>query len=63
MAKSTNRITILGIDPGTIVMGYGLISIENNKPTLIEMGVLKLAKYKDQYKRLLIIHNKVSELV
>ena len=63
MAKSTNRITILGIDPGTIVMGYGLISIENNKPTLIEMGVLKLAKYKDQYKRLLIIHNKVTELV
>jgi crossover junction endodeoxyribonuclease RuvC len=54
---------ILGIDPGTIVMGYGLISIENKKISLLEMGVLKLAKYKDQYKRLLIIHNKVSELV
>ena len=63
MAKSTNRITILGIDPGTIVMGYGLISIENNKPTLIEMGVLKLSAKDDAYQRLEKIHNKVTELI
>jgi crossover junction endodeoxyribonuclease RuvC len=61
---NTNQATvILGIDPGTIVMGYGLISITNKKPKLIEMGVLKLGKYPDPYQRLLIIHNKVTELV
>jgi crossover junction endodeoxyribonuclease RuvC len=55
---------ILGIDPGTVIMGYGIIEVEkNNKPALIEMGVLKLAKYKDPAKRLLLILNKVQELV
>ncbi|HMN33167.1 MAG TPA: crossover junction endodeoxyribonuclease RuvC [Chitinophagaceae bacterium] len=53
---------ILGIDPGTQLMGYGIIHIENNKASLIEMGVLKLAKYHDTNQRLRIIYNKVSEL-
>jgi crossover junction endodeoxyribonuclease RuvC len=63
VAIQVNSNIILGIDPGTIVMGYGLISITNKKPSLIEMGVLKLGKYPDPYQRLLIIHNKVTELV
>lgn len=41
---NTERI-ILGIDPGTNIMGYGLISVKNNKAELINMGVLKLSKY------------------
>ena len=53
---------ILGIDPGTVVLGYGLIKIEGQKISLIEMGVLKLSKYKDANQRLQIIYNKVSEL-
>ena len=53
---------ILGIDPGTVVLGYGLIKIENRQPALIEMGVLKLSKYKDANVRLQLIYNKVSEL-
>ena len=53
---------ILGIDPGTVVLGYGLLKIENNKPELIEMGVLKLSKYKDANIRLQLIYNKVAEL-
>ncbi len=63
VAKVTTPNIILGIDPGTIVMGYGLISITGNKPALIEMGVLKLAKYPDPYKRLFIIFQKVQELI
>lgn len=43
-------------------MGYGIISIEKNKAILVEMGILKLAKYKDANHRLQIIYNKVSEL-
>jgi crossover junction endodeoxyribonuclease RuvC len=53
---------ILGIDPGTIVMGYGLIEIEGNKPHLLEMGVLKLSKYKDANIRLQHIYEKISSI-
>ena len=54
---------ILGIDPGTIVMGYGLIKIENNKVSLLELGVLKPGKIKDSYKKLQLIFNTVSGLI
>jgi len=53
---------ILGIDPGTIVMGYGIIEITNNKPILLEMGVLKLSKYASTNMRLQLIYNKILEL-
>lgn len=43
-------------------MGYGVIKIEKSKPELLEMGVLKLSKYKDANQRLQIIYNKISEL-
>ena len=42
---------ILGIDPGTIVMGYGILKIEGNKPKLEAMGILQLNKYEDHYLR------------
>lgn len=53
---------ILGIDPGTVILGYGIIKVDGNVPSLLEMGVLKLAKYKDSNVRLQMIYNKVSEL-
>lgn len=43
-------------------MGYGIVHIVKNKPALIEMGVLKLAKYKDPNVRLQLIYNKIGEL-
>jgi len=54
---------ILGIDPGTIVMGYGLIIVKDNKVTLLELGVLKPGKIKDSYKKLQLIFNTVSGLI
>lgn len=48
----TKDRVILGIDPGTIVMGYGVLKIEGNKPKLEAMGVLQLNKYEDHYLRL-----------
>ena len=54
---------ILGIDPGTLLMGYGLIAIHDRKPSLLAMGVLKLSAKKDAYERLQLIHKKVSELI
>jgi crossover junction endodeoxyribonuclease RuvC len=56
-------IIILGVDPGTIVMGYGLIEIKNNQPFLLELGVLKPGKVSDTYKKLQLIFNTVSGLI
>ncbi len=54
---------ILGIDPGTIVMGYGILRIEGNKPKLEAMGVLQLNKYEDHYLRLRKIFERVTGLI
>lgn len=62
MGKQKSTI-ILGIDPGTIVMGYGIIEIENQKIKLLDMGVLKPGKVKDNYKKLQLIYNTVSGLI
>jgi crossover junction endodeoxyribonuclease RuvC len=43
---------ILGIDPGTIVMGYGLIHVVNNKIEPLSIGVIKLEKLDDHALRL-----------
>ena len=54
---------ILGIDPGTIIMGYGLVKVQGNHITLLEMGVLQPGKVKDGYKKLQLIFNTVSGLI
>ena len=54
---------ILGIDPGTIVMGYGIIRIIGNRPMIETMGVLQLSKYEDHYLRLRRIFERVLSLI
>jgi crossover junction endodeoxyribonuclease RuvC len=54
---------ILGIDPGTVIMGFGILSVDKSKVSLVEMGVLQLSKHKDHSKRLHFIFEKVSALV
>lgn len=54
---------ILGIDPGTIVMGYGLIACESNKLSLITMGIVKLQRVPDHFKRLNKIYDRIAALI
>jgi crossover junction endodeoxyribonuclease RuvC len=54
---------ILGIDPGTVIMGYGLVLCAGPRISLIEMGVLKLPVKKDAYERLQLIHTKITDLI
>ncbi|HEX5154937.1 MAG TPA: crossover junction endodeoxyribonuclease RuvC [Parafilimonas sp.] len=54
---------ILGIDPGTVVMGYAVIIAKENNLRLLHMDVLKLTSQKDTYQRLEIIFSKVSDLI
>lgn len=54
MKSKTDRI-ILGIDPGTTIMGYGLIHVKGNKMKMLTMGVLHLSKlnsHADKLKRI-----------
>ena len=54
---------ILGIDPGTNLMGYGLLRIENRKPELLAMGILDLRKVESHYEKLDRIFRRVLSLV
>ena len=54
---------ILGIDPGTTVMGYGIIKVTGNKADMVTMGVLELHKYNDHYLKLQKIFERVVQLV
>jgi len=54
---------ILGIDPGMVVMGYGLIQCTGHRLQLLEMGVLRLPTREDNYLRLKLIQQKVQELI
>lgn len=54
---------IMGIDPGTNVMGYALLAVDGGKPRLMLMGVIKLSKFDDHYLRLRRIYERVSALV
>ena len=60
--KDYDRI-IIGIDPGTNVMGYGVLGIKGKKPEVIVMGVIELNKFESHYKRLHRIYERVSGLV
>ena len=54
---------ILGIDPGTTIMGYGLLKVTGNKTELLAMGVLDLKKYKDHYLKLQRIFARTLALI
>lgn len=54
---------ILGIDPGTLVMGYGLVAAQGKTVRMLTMDVLKLSPKMDSYERLHQIHQKVSALI
>lgn len=54
---------IIGIDPGTNVMGYGILGVRGKQPYLIALGVIRLSKLEDHYLRLRRIYDRVLALV
>ncbi|HYK47396.1 MAG TPA: crossover junction endodeoxyribonuclease RuvC [Parafilimonas sp.] len=58
-----SRTTILGIDPGTVVMGYAVLEVNGKSIQLVSMDVLKLMPERDTYRRLEMIFSKVCELI
>jgi len=54
---------LLGVDPGTNVLGYALIDIKNNKVTLIAMGVIQMGKLGEQQLKLKKIFERLQEII
>lgn len=54
---------ILGIDPGTTIMGFGLIKVENKKMSFLQLNELDLKKYDDHYLKLKLIFERTVELI
>ncbi len=54
---------ILGIDPGTLVMGYGLIEVKGNNVRVVKADVIKTGAYKDHYLRLNHLFTQMQELL
>ena len=59
ISTSSSEKIILGIDPGTRFLGYGLLRINNDKVTVLQYGVLNLTKYTTQGAKFLKIHERV----
>ncbi len=53
----------MGIDPGTNVMGYGVLGVNGKKPEVVVMGVIQLNKLESHYRRLGRIFERVTGLV
>lgn len=63
MGKVEKEKIILGLDPGTNIMGYGLILIQKTKINLLQYGVIHLSKYEGHELRLKKIFERVISLL
>jgi crossover junction endodeoxyribonuclease RuvC len=54
---------IMGIDPGTTITGYGIISTSGTTLKLVVLGVIELYKYTDHYVKLHRIFERVTQLI
>ena len=61
-SSQTEKI-LLGIDPGTNVMGYGVLRVSGNKAELVVMGVSDMRKERDVYLRLGKIFDRVTGII
>jgi crossover junction endodeoxyribonuclease RuvC len=54
---------ILGIDPGTNLLGYGIIKMEGQTPLLETLGVVRLSKFEDHGEKLFHIFERIAALI
>lgn len=59
----TGERVIMGIDPGTSIMGYGVLCVEGRQVEAVAMGVIDLRKYEEHYLKLGRIFERVSGLL
>ena len=61
--RTDNERIILGIDPGTNIMGYGVIKVISNKAEMVAMGIIDMRKMVDPYLRLGNIFQRVKGII
>lgn len=54
---------ILGIDPGTNIMGYGVLCVKDGKAHMVTMGIIDLRKFPDAYLKLGHIFERVTGII
>lgn len=54
---------ILGIDPGTGILGFGVIDVNRGKLTLVDAGVIRTPVKEDDAVRLLTIYDELTEII
>ena len=60
--SNTDKI-ILGIDPGTTVLGYGLVHIKNNELSMLTFGIIQLSKLTNQPDKLKRILDRLNGII
>jgi crossover junction endodeoxyribonuclease RuvC len=61
--KEVKEKIILGLDPGTSIMGYGVIMVERKGLSILQFGVIHLSKFESHELRLKKIFERVLSLV
>lgn len=61
--KVNGEKILLGIDPGTNVMGYGVLRVVGNKASMVSMGVIDMRKMSDPYLKLGYIFKRVTGVI
>jgi len=54
---------IIGIDPGTGIVGFGVIDIIKTQPVLVDAGVIRTPVHEDVAVRLLTIYDEITEII
>ncbi|MCQ2284550.1 MAG: crossover junction endodeoxyribonuclease RuvC [Bacteroidales bacterium] len=63
MEEVTTQQTILGVDPGTNVMGYAILKTNLNKSEVEVLSVIEMKKLEDHYAKLKFIYEKINSLI
>ena len=58
-----NERTIIGIDPGTNILGFGVIHVDAHGPHYVDMGVFDLRKIRAPFEKLANIFAGIEEIL
>jgi crossover junction endodeoxyribonuclease RuvC len=54
---------ILGIDPGTGILGFGIIEVSKGKPQMVDAGVIRTPVHEDDAVRLQTIYEELTDII
>jgi crossover junction endodeoxyribonuclease RuvC len=56
-------VRILGIDPGTGILGFGIIQVDKGKAQLVDAGVIRTPVKEDDAVRLMTIYEELTDII